>query len=222
MSIDTRTSINTVVFDLGGVLIDWDPRYLYRRLMPEDEVDAFLDEIGFESWNHAQDAGGSWADAVAAHAALHPHRRELIEAYPARFVDTLGGPIAGTVAVLEELHAAGVRLLALSNWSAETFQVARREYAFLDLFDGIVVSGEEQVAKPDPRIFAILIERHRLDAGRTVFIDDSAANITAARTAGLVTIHFESPGRLREQLVQVGLLPPVPPALRPPPGAEPA
>ncbi len=213
-------NIETVVFDLGGVLIDWDPRYLYRRLMPEDEVDAFLDEIGFAAWNHAQDAGGSWADAIAGHAALHPHRRELIEAYPTRFVDTLGGPIPGTVAILDELHAAGVPLLALSNWSAETFQVARGEYAFLDLFDGIVVSGVEGVAKPDPRIFAILLERHQLDAAHTVFIDDSPANIAAARSAGLVTIHYESPGRLREQLVQVGLLP----SSRPlsPPGAEPA
>jgi 2-haloacid dehalogenase len=213
-------SIDTVVFDLGGVLIDWDPRYLYRRLMPEDEVDAFLVEIGFAAWNHEQDAGRSWADALAAHTPLHPHRRELIEAYPRRFADTLGGPITGTVAILEELHTAGVPLLALTNWSAETFQEARRTYAFLDLFDGIVVSGEERVTKPDPRIFSILIERHRLDAARTVFIDDSPANIAAARTAGLVTIRHESPGRLREQLVQVGLLP----AARPlsPPGAEPA
>ena len=213
-------SIDTVVFDLGGVLIDWDPRYLYRRLMPEDEVDAFLDEIGFAAWNHAQDAGRSWADAVAAHTALHPHRRELIEAYPRRFVDTLGGPITGTVAIFEELHTAGVRLLALTNWSAETFRQARRTYVFLDLFDGIVVSGEEHVTKPDPRIFAILIERHRLDTARAVFIDDSPANITAARAAGFVTIRYENPGRLRDQLVQVGLLP----AARPlsPPGAEPA
>ena len=212
-------SISTVVFDLGGVLIDWDPRYLYRRLMPEDEVEAFLDEIGFAAWNHAQDAGRSWADAVAAHAVLHPQRRELIEAYPQRFVDTLGGPITATVAILEELHSAGVRLLALSNWSAETFQVARGEYAFLDRFDGIVVSGEERVTKPDPRIFAILLERHQLEAADTVFIDDSPANIAAARAAGLVTIRYESPGRLRDRLTQVGLLPPTPVN---PPGAEPA
>jgi 2-haloacid dehalogenase len=212
-------SISTVVFDLGGVLIDWDPRYLFRRLLPEDEVEAFLDEIGFAAWNHAQDAGRSWGDAVAAHAELHPQRRELIEAYPKRFVETLGGPITATVAILEELHAAGVRLLALSNWSAETFQVARREYAFLDLFDGIVISGQEQVTKPDPRIFAILLERHQLDAADTVFIDDSPANIAAAGAAGLGTIRYESPGRLRDQLVQIGLLPPRPLS---PPGAEPA
>ncbi len=220
-SVAQRSSVDTVVFDLGGVLIDWDPRYLYRRLLPEDEVDAFLDEIGFAAWNHAQDAGGTWADAVAAHAALHPHRRELIEAYPQRFVDTLGGPIAGTVAILEELHAAEVPLLALTNWSAETFQVARREYAFLDLFDGIVVSGEERVAKPDPRIFAILLDRHQLDAARTVFIDDSPANIAAARSAGLVTIHYESP-EPAARAARPAPPPAVGRAALSPPGAEPA
>jgi 2-haloacid dehalogenase len=209
--------VNTVVFDLGGVLIDWDPRYLYRRLMPEDEVEAFLDEIGFAEWNHGQDAGRGWPEAVAEHVARHPRRRELIEAYPRRFADTLGDAIGGTVTVLEELHAAGVPLLALSNWSAGTFPVARRTYPFLDLFDGIVLSGEERVAKPDPRIFAILLERYGLVAADTVFIDDSPANITAAGAAGLVTIHYQSPGRLRGQLVQAGLLPPAARAVSPPP-----
>jgi 2-haloacid dehalogenase len=197
----------TVVFDLGGVLIDWDPRYLYRQLLPDDEVEAFLDEIGFAAWNHAQDAGGTWSEAVAAHVARHPHRRELIEAYPQRFLETLGGPIPGTVAILEELHARGVPLLALTNWSAETFRIARREFGFLDLFDAIVVSGEERVAKPDPRIFQILLDRHGLDAAHTIVIDDAPANVTAAREAGLVAIRYESPSALREQLVAAGLLP---------------
>ena len=197
----------TVVFDLGGVLIDWDPRYLYRQLLPEDEVEAFLDEIGFAAWNHAQDAGGSWSDAVATHVARHPHRRELIEAYPQRFLETLGGPIQATVAILEELHARGVPLLALTNWSAETFLIARREFAFLELFDAIVVSGEERVAKPDPRIFQILVDRHGLEAAHTILIDDAPANVTAAREAGLVAIRYESPSSLREQLVAAGLLP---------------
>ena len=197
----------TVVFDLGGVLIDWDPRYLYRQLLPEDEVEAFLDEIGFAAWNHAQDAGGTWSDAVAAHVARHPHRRELIEAYPQRFLETLGGPIQGTVAILEELHTRGVPLLALTNWSAETFRIARSEFDFLDLFDAIVVSGEERVAKPDPRIFQILLDRHGLDAAHTIVIDDAPANVSAAREAGLVAIRYESPSSLREQLVAAGLLP---------------
>jgi len=205
----------TVVFDLGGVLIDWDPRYLYRQLLPEGEVEAFLDEIGFAAWNHAQDAGGTWSDAVAAHVARHPHRRELIEAYPQRFLETLGGPIQGTVAILEELHARGVPLLALTNWSAETFRIARREFDFLDLFDAIVVSGEERVAKPDPRIFQILLDRHGLDAAHTIVIDDAPANVTAAREVGLVAIRYESPSSLREQLVAAGLLLATGPVTRP-------
>jgi len=202
-----RPSSTTVVFDLGGVLIDWDPRYLYRRMLPAGDVDAFLDEIGFAEWNHAQDAGGSWADAVTALASRHPHRRELIEAYPQRFAETLGGTIPGTVALLEELHSHGVPLLALTNWSAETFLVARAEFAFLELFDGIVVSGEERVAKPDPRIFVLLLDRFGLQPGNTVFIDDAAANIAAARRVGLVALRYESPGQLRERLVGAGVLP---------------
>ena len=201
------TTVSTVVFDLGGVLIDWDPRYLYRRLLPEEDVEAFLDEIGFDAWNHAQDAGGSWADAVTSHGARHPHRRELIEAYPQRFLETLGGPIPGTVAILEELHSRDVPVLALTNWSAETFRVAREEFGFLDLFDGIVVSGEERVAKPDPRIFALLLERYGLEPAQVVFIDDAPVNVEAARRAGLVAVRYESPSQLREQLVCAGVLP---------------
>ena len=193
------SAATTVVFDLGGVLIDWDPRYLYRRMLPDGEVEAFLDEIGFADWNHAQDAGGSWVDAVASHAARHPHRRELIEAYPQRFLETLGGPIAGTVAILEELHAREVPLLALTNWSAETFRVAREEFSFLELFDGIVVSGEERVAKPDPRIFSLLLERYDLQPGDVVFVDDAAANIDAARSAGVTAIHYRDPAQLRAE-----------------------
>jgi 2-haloacid dehalogenase len=200
--------VRTVVFDLGGVLIEWDPRQLYRGLLPPAEVEAFLAEIGFAEWNHRQDAGRSWDDAVAEHVRRHPHRSDLIRAYPDRFRDSLVGPIAGTVTILEELHAQGVALLALTNWSAETFPVARAAFPFLDLFDAIVVSGEEQVAKPDPRIFRILLERHRLEPGSTMFIDDSAANVEAARTAGLVAVRYEDPDALRRQLVAAGLLPP--------------
>ena len=203
---DDTPAITTVVFDLGGVLIDWDPRYLYRKLMAEDEVEPFLAEIGFFAWNHAQDAGGPWSDAVEALATEHPHRRDLIAAFPDRFPETLGGAIKGTVALLEELRRAGTRLLALTNWSSETFPVARDTFGFLEHFEGIVVSGEEGVGKPDPALFQILLERYALVPHQTVFIDDSAANVSAAAELGLVALRFSDPGRLRADLSRLGLL----------------
>jgi len=201
-------AITTVVFDLGGVLIDWDPSHLYRQLLAGDEeVDRFLEEVGFAAWNHQVDAGAStWADAVEALALEHPHHRALIAAYPARFAETLVGAIEGSVEVLHELDAQGVRLLALTNWSAETFPVARERFDFLEVFDGIVVSGEEGVAKPDAAIFEILIDRHGLGPAATVFVDDRQANLDAAQDAGFVGLLFTSPERLRTDLVSAGVL----------------
>ena len=195
-----------VVFDLGGVLIRWDPRHLYRQLMPENEVDAFLDEVGFDAWNHEQDAGAPWGPAVEAHAALFPHRRALLAAYPARFPDSLDGPVEGTVAILAELHAAGTRLVALTNWSAELFPHAEATFDFLALFEGIVVSGREGVAKPDPAVFDLLLTRYDLDPAGTVFVDDSPTNVAAAAAAGLTALVFTGPDRLRADLSRLGLL----------------
>jgi 2-haloacid dehalogenase len=197
---------STVVFDLGGVLIDWDPRHLYRRLLPEDEIEEFLDEVGFAAWNYAQDAGGSWDEAVERLAARHPHRRELIAAYPARFPETLAGPVPGSVEVLRDLHAAGVRLLALTNWSAETYPHAEATFDFLTLFEAIVVSGAEGIAKPDPAVFALLVDRYRLDPAATVFVDDSPVNVAAAAAAGLRAVRFTDADTLRDDLSRLGLL----------------
>jgi 2-haloacid dehalogenase len=196
------------VFDLGGVLIDWDPRYLYRRLLDTDEeIEAFLDEVGFARWNHDLDAGRStWADAVEELAATHPHHRHLIEAYPARFGESIGGPIEGSVEVLRELAGRGVRLLALTNWSSETFPVARERFEFLSLFEDIVVSGDERLAKPDPEVFDLLLRRHRLDPARTLFVDDRPANLDAAAGAGLTGVLFTDPPALRSDLEAAGLL----------------
>jgi 2-haloacid dehalogenase len=154
------------------------------------------------------DAGEhSWAEAVEALAARHPHHRELIEAYPARFAETIPEAIPGTVEILSELHAAGTQVVALTNWSAETFCIARQRFGFLDLFDGIVVSGEERVAKPDPLIFRVLVERYSLDPGSTLFVDDRQDNVDAAEVVGLRGALFTSPDDLRRDLVRLGLLP---------------
>jgi len=201
------TKITAVVFDLGGVLIDWDPRYLYRKLLPAGEVEAFLEEIGFREWNLAQDGGGTWDDAVETLAARHPHRRDLIAAYPSRFPETFGGPIEASVALLDELQRAGTtRLLALTNWSSGTFPHALATFEFLDRFEGIVVSGVERVAKPDPALFRILLDRFALVPGETVFIDDSPVNVEAAERLGLIALQFTDPERLRADLSRLGLL----------------
>jgi 2-haloacid dehalogenase len=204
---DAPPHISAVVFDLGGVLIDWDPRYLYRKLMPADEVEPFLEEIGFREWNHAQDAGGTWDEAVETLAALHPGRRDLIAAFPSRFPETFGGPIAASVALLDELHRAGTtRLLALTNWSSGTFPHALATFDFLDRFEGIVVSGVEKVAKPDPVLFRILLDRFALVPQETVFIDDAPANVEAADQLGLIALQFTDPAGLRADLSRLGLL----------------
>lgn len=151
---------DTVIFDLGGVLIDWNPRYLYRKLIADDAgIDHFLSEVCPPEWNIAQDGGRTIAEAVAEASARHPDKTELIRAYYDRFDEMLSGPITGTVAILEELHASGVPLHALTNWSAETFPIGRRRFEFLSRFRHITVSGEIRLAKPDPAIY-----RHALAA----------------------------------------------------------
>jgi len=198
--------LTTVVFDLGGVLIAWDPRLLYRTLLPEDEIEAFLAEVEFLEWNHHQDAGRPFAEAVDEHARRFPHRRELLAAYFERFPETLAGAIDGTVEILEELDTSGVRLLALTNWSAETFDHARQRFDFLTRFEDILVSGEVRIAKPDPRIFALLLERYGLDPASTVYVDDAQKNVAAGEAAGLRSLRFETPEQLRADLTELGLL----------------
>jgi 2-haloacid dehalogenase len=205
------TRLSAVVFDLGGVLIDWDPRHLYRTLFDGDEgaMERFLAEVTTYAWNAQQDAGRPWRDAVALLVAEHPDRRELIEAYHERWTEMLGGPIEGTLEVLADLRRGGVRLAAVTNWSAETFPVARERYSFLDWFETIVVSGEEGIVKPDARIFRLVLERMGLRAGGTVFVDDSPANVAAAAALGFETVLFRDPPALRTALEALGLLPAV-------------
>lgn len=203
----SEMGIDTVVFDLGGVLIDWDPRRLYRSLLADDAaVDAFLAEVRFLEWNHLQDGGRSFTDGVAELSARFPHHAELIAAYPERFADSLGDPIPGTAPIVEELAESGVRLLALTNWSAETFHHGRARLPVLDRFEAVVVSGEVRIAKPDPRIFQHVIARFGLEPRRTIFIDDSPANVAAAAATGIDAIRFTDVRALRADLAARGLL----------------
>jgi 2-haloacid dehalogenase len=196
---------SAVVFDLGGVLIDWDPRHLYRQLFDDEaEMEAFLGQVTTPEWNAAQDAGRPWADAVASLAEKHPEHRALIEAFHERWPETLGGPIPGTVDVLAELREARVPLYALSNWSAETYPVARARFPFLAWFDGVVISGEVGAIKPDARMFEHLVAQHGLRPSETVFVDDRADNVAAAARLGFVAIQFRDAASLRQDLRRLG------------------
>jgi 2-haloacid dehalogenase len=198
----------TVVFDLGGVLVDWDPRYLYRQLFDDpDEMEVFLAEVTTADWNAHQDAGRPWAEAVELLVAEHPQRRELIEAFHRRWPEMLAGEIPGTVDVLADLRSAGVRLVALSNWSAEMFPVARERFDFLAWFEEIVISGDVGVNKPDRGIFEHLMENFGVEPAAALFVDDSSANVEAAKALGFRAIKFTDAGALRRELVRLGLLP---------------
>lgn len=198
---------DTVVFDIGGVLIHWDPRRLYRTLLPDGaEVEHFLATVCTPEWNREQDRGRPTAEAVDALAVELPEHAELIAAYYDRWEDMLGGPIEGTVRSLEALRSRGVRTLALTNFSAEKWPIARRRYPFLAEFDGVVVSGEERLIKPDPEIFHLLCRRYAVRPQSSVYVDDLAENVQAARSLGFDAVLFESPEQFRHDLVQRGLL----------------
>ena len=199
---------DTVVFDLGGVLIAWDPRHLYRKLFAGDEtaMEHFLANVCTHEWNRCQDAGRSFAEGARLLKAEHPEKAELIDAYFSRFDEMMPGPITGSVEILAELRDRGTPLYGLTNFSAETYPPAFERFEFLRWFDGILVSGEVGLIKPDPRIFELLIERFAIDPRRAVYIDDVETNVIAARPLGIHGIHFTTPAALRAELAELGLL----------------
>ena len=197
-----------IIFDFGGVLLDWDPRYLYQKLF-ENDADAterFLSEIGFVEWNLEQDRGRPFAVAIQELTERFPHYADLIKVYDERWEESIGGAIQPTVDLLGALKQAGYALYGLSNWSAETFWRIRHQHGFLDWFDDIVLSGEVCITKPDPRIYAVMLERIGRPANECLFIDDSEANIAVAEQLGFKTIWFKSPEQLQSELIRLGLL----------------
>jgi 2-haloacid dehalogenase len=202
-------SKQAVVFDLGGVLIDWNPRHLYRKMFDGDEegMERFLSEICTSEWNARQDGGRSFAEATEELIARHPEQAELVRAFFDRWPEMIGGAINETVEILAELKGAGREIYALSNWSAETFPHARARFQFLDWFDFTVISGEIGLVKPNREVFDFLLEKTGRRAEECVFIDDSPANTTAARDLGFDAIHFSSPRQLRGELTNRGILP---------------
>lgn len=196
------------VFDLGGVLIDWNPRYLYRKLFAEDEaaMEHFLENVCTTAWNSQQDAGRTFAEACAILKKDHPSHAEYIDAWFGRHEEMLGGAIDGTVEILAELRERGVPTYALSNWSAETFPTAQRKFEFLQWFQGILLSGKVGLIKPDPRIFQLFCETFNVEPGQIVYIDDLPHNVAAANAYGMHAILFNDPESLRDELVTLGLL----------------
>jgi 2-haloacid dehalogenase len=196
-----------VVFDLGGVLIDWNPRYLYRKLIADEAaMEEFLATVCTPDWNERQDAGRSFAEAAALLNAEHPEKSVLIDAYFPGFDEMMSGPIAGSVEILGELRARGVPLYGLTNWSAETYPLALERFDFLTWFRGVLVSGEVGHVKPDPHIYRLLFERFAIAPHEAVYIDDNPRNAAAASALGMHGIAFTDPAALRRELVALDLL----------------
>jgi len=199
--------LSTIIFDLGGVLIDWNPEYVFREVIPNPERRRyFFENICTHEWNIEQDAGRSLEEATALLVDQWPEWETEVRAYYGRWEEMLGGPIAETVELLRELRDLGThRLLALTNWSAETFPVALERYDFLDWFEGIVVSGTERTRKPFADIYHRLLERYGIPAEEAVFIDDSLQNVEAAQAIGMQGIHFQNADHLQEALRGYGV-----------------
>jgi 2-haloacid dehalogenase len=202
---NVRRSI--AVFDLGGVLIDWNPRYLYRKLFTDEKaMEHFLMTVCTPSWNTQQDAGRSFAEGCASLKAIHSQAADLIDAWFERYDEMLAGPIQGALDILSDLHARGVPLYALSNWSSETFPFAQKRFEFLNCFKGIMLSGEVGLVKPDARIYDLFLKTFAIDPGSAIYIDDLKANVEAAAGFGMQGILFTDPAALRASLHEAGLI----------------
>lgn len=201
-------NIKTIIFDLGNVLINWEPEHLYRKIFQsEEEMQYFLTHVCTSEWNVQQDAGRLLRDATKLLVTEHPQYQKEIEAFYGRWTEMLGGSIAGTVEILKELKMGQkYRLYALTNWSAETFPFAIERYDFLQWFEGIVVSGDEKMIKPQAEFYQIILDRYDIDPSTAVFIDDSLKNVEGAKKVGMEAIHFQSPEQLRKDLQDLGVV----------------
>ena len=195
--------IRNIIFDFGGVLLDWNPRYLYRTFFwDEKEMEHFLANVYTEDWNAEQDRGRPFSEGIKLLQFQNPEYREAIQLFIDQWETMLKSDMADSVQLLRELKE-GYGIFGLTNWSAETIQIAYRRFDFFKLFDGIVVSGEEKLIKPDKRIYQVLLDRYNLKAEESVFIDDNSANIKAAQELGFNAILFDNIVNTREQLSNI-------------------
>lgn len=202
------TNIRAIIFDFGNVLLEWNPRHVYRRYFPNDEaaMERFLQEVNFMDWNLQQDKGRPFAEGVAELSKQFPQYSELIQAYHDNWEHSIGHHIEGTIEIMRRLKRAGYKLYGLSNWSAETFPLAQKKYNFFSLLDDIVISGAVGAVKPEPEIYEILLNRIGKPANECLFIDDAQANIQQAEKMGFATIHFQSPEQLEQELHKHSIL----------------
>lgn len=198
---------HSIIFDLGAVLVDWNPRYLYSKIFSTpEEIEHFLENVCTSDWNEEQDAGRSLAEGTELLVTQHPSFEPQIRAFYGRWKEMLGGPLHDTVEILKQLKATGrYKLYALTNWSDETFPIALMEYEFLHWFDGIVVSGKEKLRKPAPEFYQLLLDRHTVDKAHTIFIDDNLRNVKAAEEIGIESIHFQNAAQLEKELKERGI-----------------
>jgi 2-haloacid dehalogenase len=203
----TQSFPSIIVFDIGGVLLDWDPRYLYRKLFDDEAaMEAFLAEICTPEWNERMDAGMSFDDGVAELTNRHPHHAEMISAYHYRWIEMIPSAIEGTVDILKEARDRDHPVYAITNFNAEKLAIASELYPFLKDFDGVIVSSEVRLIKPDPAIFQAFFQTYDKQPSDCVFIDDREANVEAANTIGMRGIHFSGPSQLRSDLTALNFL----------------
>jgi 2-haloacid dehalogenase len=211
-TLDGQRLVEAVVFDVGGVLLDWNPRHLYRKLFADEaEMEWFLTEICSPAWHAPHDRGVSTAATCAELVGRYPQLSELIWAWWTRSEEMIGGVDAGSVEIFRAVRETGLPCYALTNMEAETYPLRLGRFPFLGWFDGTVVSGREGVAKPDPAIFTLLLDRFGLQPATTLMIDDTNENLEAASTLGMQTVLFRSSGQLRAELETAGVLPGTPP-----------
>ena len=202
-------TINAFIFDLGGVLLNWDPRRLYQKRFPKmssEEIDIFFQDVDFANWNLEQDKGRAFDEAVAELSRRFPHYDELIQAYHRFWPDSITGPVTGTVKILEQIKGEGYAVYGLTNFSSEKYQIIQDKFDFIKLLDDVIVSGDVKVIKPNPVIYTLTLERIGYRAKECVYIDDSFQNIAAARSLGFLAIHFQSPAELARELRHLHLL----------------
>ena len=198
----------TIIFDLGGVLVDWNPAYVFDTLIEDEEKrNHFFKNICTPEWNEEQDAGRTLEEATKMLVDQHPEWQEYIEAYYGRWEEMLGGPINETVEIFRQLKDSGCyKMYALTNWSAELFPIALQKYDFLHWFDGRLVSGEEKMRKPFPEFYQLLLDRFAIKKEEAIFIDDNLRNVESAREFGIETIRFTTPAELKKELQGKGIL----------------